>query len=166
MGDLSAHFSRQELACPCCGRLQLEGRLLTALEKLRSLAKGPVLIHDGYRCPKHNREVGGVPESEHTRGCAADIALPGTALQRMYELALEVPKFRDGGIGVYGGGFLHVDVRPRQLGCAGDMSGFSTSFENPVWLPRQAARRMRGRFTRMSAVRDADRYRGRPAARP
>jgi uncharacterized protein YcbK (DUF882 family) len=114
MGDLSAHFSRQELACSCCGRLQLDDRLLTALEKLRTLANGPVLVHDGYRCPEHNREVGGVPDSEHTRGCAADIALPRTSLQRMYELALEVPEFRSGGIGVYDGGFLHLDVRSRQ----------------------------------------------------
>lgn len=114
MGDLTPHFSRQELACPCCGRLQLEERLLIALEKLRSLANGPVLVHDGYRCPKHNREVGGVPDSEHTRGCAADISLAKISLQRMYELALEVPEFRDGGIGVYDGGFLHVDVRPRR----------------------------------------------------
>jgi hypothetical protein len=29
----------------------------------------------------------------------------------MYELALEVPEFARGGIGVYVGGFLHVDVR-------------------------------------------------------
>jgi hypothetical protein len=33
------------------------------------------------------------------------------SLQRMYELALAVPQFAQGGIGVYDGGFLHVDVR-------------------------------------------------------
>jgi hypothetical protein len=29
----------------------------------------------------------------------------------MFELALEVRQFAEGGIGVYDGGFLHVDVR-------------------------------------------------------
>ena len=111
MGDLSAHFSRSELQCRCCGRLQIDSRLLDGLEKLRAQAGTPVVIHAGYRCPEHNAAVGGVPHSEHTLGLAADIALPGLSLQRMYELALEVPQFADGGIGVYDGGFLHVDVR-------------------------------------------------------
>jgi uncharacterized protein YcbK (DUF882 family) len=111
MGDLSAHFSRSELQCRCCGRLQIDSRLLDGLEKLRAQAGTPVVIHAGYRCPQHNAAVGGVPRSEHTLGLAADIALPGLSLQRMYELALEVPQFAQGGIGVYDGGFLHVDVR-------------------------------------------------------
>lgn len=111
MGDLSTHFSRSELECRCCQRLKIDARLLDGLEQLRALAGTPVVIHAGYRCPQHNQAVGGVPNSEHTLGLAADIALPGLSLQRMYELALQVPQFAQGGIGVYDGGFLHVDVR-------------------------------------------------------
>ena len=111
MDDLSTHFSRSELECRCCGRLQIDARLLDGLEQLRTLAKTPVVVHAGYRCAQHNQAVGGVPGSEHTLGLAADIALPGLSLQRMYELALQVPLFAQGGIGVYDGGFLHVDVR-------------------------------------------------------
>jgi len=114
MRDLSAHFSRKELSCRCCGRLQIDSRLLDGLEKLRSLAGVPVRVHAGYRCPRHNRELGGVPHSEHLEGLAADVSLPGLSLQRMYELALEVPQFAEGGIGVYDGNFLHVDVRDRR----------------------------------------------------
>lgn len=111
MGDLSAHFSRKELQCRCCGRLQIDSRLLDGLEMLRGLAGVAIIVHAGYRCPKHNQEVGGVPRSEHVQGLAADIELPGVSLQRAYELALDVPEFAQGGIGVYDGGFLHVDVR-------------------------------------------------------
>ena len=111
MGDLSLHFSRSEFACRCCGQLQLDPHLLHGLETLRALAGAPIVIHAGYRCVRHNQEVGGVPHSEHTRGLAADIDLPGVSLQRMYELALEVPEFAEGGIGVYDRNFLHVDVR-------------------------------------------------------
>lgn len=111
MGDLSQHFSRKEFECRCCGRLQLDSHLVEGLEALRALAGVPVVINAGYRCPHHNQEVGGVPNSEHTRGLAADIRLPGFSLQQMYDLATQVPQFADGGIGVYDGDFLHVDVR-------------------------------------------------------
>jgi hypothetical protein len=112
MGDLSAHFSRPEFACHCCGELVVDPRLIDALEMLRELAGKPIRIHDAYRCPAHNEEAGGVSDSEHTRGQAADIEITGLTLQEMYELALSVPAFFDGGIGAYDGGFLHVDVRP------------------------------------------------------
>jgi len=113
MGDLSKHFSRKELSCRCCGRLQIDSKLLDGLEALRSLAGVPVIVHAGYRCARHNQQVGGAPYSEHLAGMAADVSVPGLPLQRMYELALEVPHFAAGGIGVYDGNFLHVDVRER-----------------------------------------------------
>ena len=111
MGDLSPHFSRKEFECRGCGRLVLDDNLLDGLEALRKLAGVPVVVNAGYRCRQHNQEVGGVPNSQHTQGLAADIRLPGLSLQRMYELALEVPQFSRGGIGAYDGDFLHVDVR-------------------------------------------------------
>ncbi len=111
MGDLSEHFSKVELACHCCGQLRIDQGLVDALEELRGLAGKPVVVHDAYRCATHNQEVGGVSDSEHTRGMAADVEIPGLSLQEMYELALQVPAFRGGGVGVYDGGFLHVDVR-------------------------------------------------------
>ena len=111
MGDLSEHFSKAELACRCCGKLIIDTGLVEGLERLRSLAGKPIKVHAGYRCAAHNQHVGGVTDSEHTRGMAADIDIPGLTLQQMYELALQVPAFFGGGIGVYDGGFLHVDVR-------------------------------------------------------
>jgi zinc D-Ala-D-Ala carboxypeptidase len=112
LGDLSEHFSKAELACHCCGTLKIEAALIDALELFRSLAGRPVVVHDAYRCPEHNEKVGGVNDSEHTRGMAADVSIPGLTLQQMFELALRVPAFLNGGIGVYDGAFLHLDVRP------------------------------------------------------
>jgi uncharacterized protein YcbK (DUF882 family) len=128
MGDLSQHFSRKEFECRCCGRLQLDSHLVEGLEALRALAGVTVVVNAGYRCPRHNQEVGGVPNSEHTRGLAADIRLPGLSLQQMYELAMQVPQFAEGGIGVYDGDFLHVDVRGHRArcGCAATMLGSSS----------------------------------------
>jgi uncharacterized protein YcbK (DUF882 family) len=111
MGDLSPHFSKKDLACRCCGRLRVDPRLIDALEALRQLAGAPIVIHAGYRCPTHNQAVGGIPNSEHTRGLAADIDIPGLNLQQMYDFACEVLEFAEGGIGAYDTNFLHVDVR-------------------------------------------------------
>ena len=112
MGDLSAHFSKSEFACRCCGQLKIEDGLIAGLEQLRTLAGREIVVHDGYRCPAHNQKVGGVPHSEHTLGMAADIAIPGLSLQQMYDLALQVPTFCNGGIGAYDSDFLHLDNRP------------------------------------------------------
>lgn len=43
------------------------------LEPLRAEVGGKILIGSGYRDIEHNREVGGVPNSQHLYGQAADI---------------------------------------------------------------------------------------------
>lgn len=58
---LSPHFVEAELACRCCGKLQINPELVTKLEALRQLVGKPVLVNSGYRCPAHNRAVGGEP---------------------------------------------------------------------------------------------------------
>jgi hypothetical protein len=111
MSKVSEHFSAEQLACQCCGELKVDSRLLSGLERLCQLAGTGLVVHDAYRCPSRNQDVGGVSDSEHTRGLAADVRIVGRSLQQMYELALQVPEFAGGGIGVYDGGFIHVDIR-------------------------------------------------------
>jgi uncharacterized protein YcbK (DUF882 family) len=81
VGDLSEHFSKAEFASHCCGKLIPDAKLIDALERLRSLAGKPIKAHAGYRCAAHNQQVGGVTDSEHTRGKAADIDIPGLTLR-------------------------------------------------------------------------------------
>ncbi len=126
MGDRSAHFSRKEFECRCCGRLQLNQRLLDGLEALRTLAGVPVVINAGYRCPRHNQEVGGVPDSEHTHGLAADIRLTGLSLQQMYEFALQVPQFASAGSApttTTSCTLTCATIMPAGPACAASMSG-------------------------------------------
>lgn len=112
MGDLSPHFSVSELCCHDCQRCSVTGQLLIALEALRALGPEPIIVDDGYRCPEHNKEVGGVSGSQHQLGTAADIRIQGLTLQQMYDRAKSIPDFANGGIGVYDGvPFIHVDVR-------------------------------------------------------
>jgi len=118
MGDLSKNFSRREFACHCgCGRDNVSPALVAALQELRDLAEAPVAVVSGCRCPARNRAVGGANNSQHLaaknqEGRAADVTIKGMALKEMYGLALEVPGFYGGGIGLYpGDGFMHVDIR-------------------------------------------------------
>jgi uncharacterized protein YcbK (DUF882 family) len=111
MGDLSPHFSSIEFRDQVTGELVVSPKLIYGLEQLRALVHKPVLITSGYRSPAHNREVGGVQHSYHTTGEAADIRVEGLTVFELYILADQVEEFENGGIGIYDGGFVHVDVR-------------------------------------------------------
>ena len=43
------------------------------LQPIREAYKRPIYVSSGYRCPKLNKAVGGVPTSQHVKGEAADI---------------------------------------------------------------------------------------------
>lgn len=52
-------------------------QLAETLEDVRVLLAGvPILISSGYRSPAVNKAVGGVADSAHTRGLAADFTAP------------------------------------------------------------------------------------------
>ena len=53
------------------------GRLARTLEKVRAILGHPLQITSGYRCPALNAAVGGVGDSAHLYGLAADILCPG-----------------------------------------------------------------------------------------
>lgn len=64
------------------------------LEPLRLWVGQPIIINSGYRCPELNRLVGGVSNSQHQSGEAADIRLPDKATgQRYAEFILENCRF-------------------------------------------------------------------------
>ena len=54
------------------------------LEPLREHFGIPVIISSGYRCPALNQAVGGVPNSQHLKGEAADIILPPSTLNSQH----------------------------------------------------------------------------------
>lgn len=95
------------------GFVLVQPELVEKLEGLRRLAEGPVVVTSGYRCPAHNKAVGGVENSYHTQGLAADIFVYAIDPPQLAEMA-EQAGFD--GIGIYPGhGFVHVDVRGYQV---------------------------------------------------
>lgn len=120
-GKLSEHFDADEFVCHCCGKGadKIDPKLIELLERLRTLAEAPIHINCGYRCPKHNREVGGVDNSQHVLGTAADIYIPKLSFVQTEHLVKTLPF---DGTGFYppieqgGAWFIHVDVRDGGIG--------------------------------------------------
>jgi uncharacterized protein YcbK (DUF882 family) len=109
---LSEHFSRAEFACRCgCGFDSIAISLVRCLEDLRRVVGHPITILSGCRCVRHNKAVGGEPDSLHLGGYAADICAPGVPAWRLYLLARDLPF---GGFGLSDEQcFLHLDIRSK-----------------------------------------------------
>ena len=60
------------------------------LDPIRDKLCTPVIITSGYRCPQVNKLVGGVNNSQHMSGCAADFHVKGYNHSMMYEVFLYV----------------------------------------------------------------------------
>jgi len=120
---LSRNFKLKELVCPCCGQGEqyISPLLVTALQEFRDFIGVPIHVLSGYRCPKHNKSIGGAEHSKHLKGIAADItfSLPSfldmPKAIAMYFLAEEIHDFCNGGIGIYlDQNSIHVDVREQR----------------------------------------------------
>ena len=85
--QLTENFSLREFQCPCCHTVMLHPKLAASLQKLREAWGRPLTVTSGYRCARHNAEVGGVPNSRHMRGLAADAAVPRAEQEKFRELA-------------------------------------------------------------------------------
>ena len=110
MGDVSKYFSRHEFACRCgCGFAAVDVELLEILRYLRITFKKPLHINSACRCEKHNKEVGGQPDSYHIKGMAADIVIQDvTPLEIAAMISLMYPDRL--GVIQYNN-FIHVDLR-------------------------------------------------------
>ena len=67
------YFRPEEFVCPCCGQGSPARLLILWLDLFRAAWGAPVIVNSGFRCAKHNLEVGGSERSRHLLGCAADI---------------------------------------------------------------------------------------------
>ena len=74
MGAITKNFDYSEFECPCCHKNQTTIDLIKKLQVARDHAGIPFKINSGYRCARHNKAVGGVIDSAHLKGMAADIA--------------------------------------------------------------------------------------------
>lgn len=108
------YFNDEEFACPCCGRLPdggIDANLLEVLDKVREAIGRPLYVSSGFRCRVHNEDVGGVADSQHIHGRAADVYADDVTPLQIAALAEQAGA---DGIGIYDD-FVHIDTRG---GCA------------------------------------------------
>lgn len=107
---LSTNFAVKEFACKDGSDAVLVApRLVMVLQSLRSHFCAAVTINSGYRTPQYNARVGGVTDSQHCYGTAADIVVRGKTPAHVAAYARQLmPDW--GGVGVYDS-FCHIDVR-------------------------------------------------------
>ena len=107
---VAKYFKLSEFACPCCNLVMLHPKLLVKLIELRKILGRPVYITSGYRCTKYNHQIGGILNSYHIIGLAADIKITDINLIELLEICENIDF---NGIGFYEKkSFLHLDVRP------------------------------------------------------
>lgn len=110
-------FTREEFRCQCKGKycngfpVEPEEKMVRTLDEIRRRLGVPVAIVDaggsGVRCKTHNANVGGVANSEHLFGRAADLHSSASPA-KMKQVAEDVMG-NTGGIGQYTWG-IHVDT--------------------------------------------------------
>lgn len=115
---LTKHFRLDEFRCrdgtpvPAkCMKNVID--LAAELELVRRIWKKPVTILSAYRTPAWNKQEGGVKNSQHLYGRAADIVVagvPANVVADAIEAGIINGDFRFGGLGRYRN-FTHVDIR-------------------------------------------------------
>jgi len=108
------YFTYDEFKCPCCGENKTDPELINMLDEAREIAGIPFIINSGYRCERHNKEVGGKSNSAHLRGKAADIACVDNVSRYMILKALLEVGFKRIGIGKT---FIHCDIDETKIPC-------------------------------------------------
>jgi hypothetical protein len=110
---LSKNFKVSEFACKDGSDIVLiDTNLIEVLQKIRDHFEKPVTINSAYRNPEYNKKVGGVSNSQHTKGTASDIVVKNIK-------PIDVANYAEyllgdkGGIGLYSN-FVHIDTRGKR----------------------------------------------------
>lgn len=121
-GNVTPHFKWAEFDCKDGTKVPKEyeanvKKLAEQLEIIRSEAGNrPIRINSGYRTEKHNKLVGGVPNSYHLRAMAADFTIKGMTPKQVYALIVRLMqegKIMKGGAGLYKT-FVHYDIQGKE----------------------------------------------------
>lgn len=129
---LSKNFSVYEFQCKgsgCCSIVLIDDLLWKYVQMIRDHFGAKVTITSGYRCPTHNRNVGGATGSRHGKGQAADIVVAGVAPRKV---AAYCESIGIKGIGLYetlkDGYFVHIDTRTTKSFWYGQAQEYRSTF--------------------------------------
>jgi len=118
---LTNNFSKSEFdskdgAVMPCEILENIRKLAEILQIIRDNIKKPITINSGYRSPEHNKSIGGVSNSQHVKGLAADITVQDYTPDQVADFIgglMNYGVIEQGGLGRYNT-FTHIDIRGKK----------------------------------------------------
>ena len=82
-------MKKEDFQCKCgCGQVKCDSRIFDFIAALGRKAM-KFNISSGFRCIKHNADVGGVPTSQHIRGVAVDVHVSEKDYYEFLQVVLE-----------------------------------------------------------------------------
>jgi len=115
---LTNNFNKSEFECNCGCKMPNEvflqiQKLASQLQCIRDFIRFPIKITSAYRCSSHNKEIGGVSNSQHILGKASDIQVSDSSPEAIYQVIDTLAEYGhvlQGGLGLYNT-FTHYDIR-------------------------------------------------------
>ena len=129
--QITEHFHSYEFSCKHCGTIRIEERLVDNMEKIfKKLNASKCIVSSGYRCPVHDKNIGGFV-GKHAEGLAADCIYydkSGKIIPSKIVIcaAYDSDLFR--GIAKIDNNYTHLDIRT-----SGYYKGDETVSNNSVW---------------------------------
>lgn len=95
---ISPYFKKAEFKCKC-GKCSGYGKgiaksLVITLNFLRKHYGKAINVNSGYRCPAHDKKVGGTGAGNHTRGLATDFWFSGLNKKDVLDFLKKTPYYR------------------------------------------------------------------------
>ena len=115
---MTKNFSKEEFDCNDGSEMPINiyhnmVKVANQLQALRNFLNKPIHINSAYRSEEYNASIGGVSNSQHIMGRAADIVVKGMTPIEVSEVIEDLIKKGDmlqGAIGIYSS-FVHYDIR-------------------------------------------------------
>ena len=117
--NMTKNFTREELACKHCGRMDISLASVQRLQRVRDRVGHFLKVSSGYRCPEHNAAVSKTGHTGPHTKAAFDIVVYGAEAYHVIQAAI-AEGFT--GIGVSQKDlqerrFIHLDDLPDGEGC-------------------------------------------------
>ena len=134
--QITTHFHSTEFKCKCgCGKIYIDEELVKNLEALfKKLNASKCIISSGYRCSKHDKNVGGNGYAQHTKGYAADCVYYDKGGKIIPSKIVVCAAYDSGlfkGMANINSNYQHLDVRKSGTYRGDETRGNSSYWTNP-----------------------------------
>ena len=115
---MTKNFTKEEFDCNDGSEMPINiyhnmVKVANQLQTLRDYIGKPIQVNSAWRSEEYNASIGGVKNSQHIMGRAADIVIKGMTpieVSKIIEELISKGDMLQGGLGIYSS-FVHYDIR-------------------------------------------------------